>query len=43
VPLNGKVTFFTRYGRYFAMFLLLLNGAVLAAGLLKRKKSHGKI
>ncbi len=43
VPLNGELTFYTLYGRYFALFLLLLNGAVLAAGLFYRKKSPGKL
>lgn len=43
VPLNNRTTFFTRYGRYLAVFLLLLNGVILTAGLLKIKKSPGKI
>ncbi|MFO7810987.1 MAG: apolipoprotein N-acyltransferase, partial [Candidatus Delongbacteria bacterium] len=43
VPLNEQMTFFSLYGRYFALFLLLLNGSVLVAGLLKRKKLPEKI
>ena len=43
LPLNGELTFYTLYGRYFALLLLLLNGAVLTAGLFNRKKSSGKL
>lgn len=43
VPLNSRITFFARYGRYFAIFLLLFNVVILSAGILKRKKSPGKI
>ena len=38
-PLNSKLTFFTLYGRYFALLILLFNGAVLIAGLIKTKRS----
>jgi apolipoprotein N-acyltransferase len=43
VPLNDNLTFFTRYGRYFALLLLLFNGAVLSAGILKRKTFNGNL
>ncbi|MDD4206074.1 MAG: apolipoprotein N-acyltransferase, partial [Candidatus Delongbacteria bacterium] len=43
VPINGELTFYTLYGRYFALFLLLLNGVILTAGLLKIKISPGKL
>ena len=43
VPLNTRITFFSRYGRYFAIFLLLFNLNILGAGLIKKKGSPGKI
>ncbi|MBN2857191.1 MAG: apolipoprotein N-acyltransferase [Candidatus Delongbacteria bacterium] len=43
VPLNDSITFFTRYGRYLALLLLLFNGAVLSAGILKRKNFNGNL
>lgn len=41
-PLNSRLTFFTLYGRYFAVMILLFNGAVLvAAWIFKGKTKPG--
>lgn len=43
VPLNDKITFFTKYGRFFSIFILVFNGSILIAGIMKRKKSPEKL
>lgn len=43
VPLSGGLTFFTKYGRFFAMLLLLFGAAVLISGFFVKQKHSGKI